>query len=221
MAIGDQADFVARIEALLPNGWFGDETPILDAVLNGIGWALAFVYSLYQYAALQTRIATATDGFLDLISYDFFGLNLPRNPQESDAAFRLRIQGQLFLQRVTRYGLIEALVLLTGRTPIVFEPARPEDTGAYNTNTLGYGLAGGYGSLVLPCQSFVIAYRPSNSGIPNIGGYGSPEGAYNTPSQAEWTSLSQVVGAVTDADIYATIDRAKAAGSTVWTQLSS
>jgi hypothetical protein len=221
MAVGDQNDMVCRIKALLPNGWFADKTPILNGVLNGIGWALAFVYGLISYAALQTRIATATDGFLDLISFDFFGTTLPRKPQESDTAFRTRIQAELFLERVTRPGMIKALQLLTGRTPVIFEPARPADTGAYNTNTMGYGVAGAYGSLQLRAQAFVIAYRPSGSGIPNIAGYGVSTGAYNTPSQAEYTSLTQIVGSVTDADIYSCIDSVKAAGTTIWTRLSN
>src|SRR5579885_1748109 len=101
---GDQQDIVSRIKAVLPNGWFRDSTPILDGVLNGIGWALAGIYSLAGYARLQTRLATATDGFLDLISLDYFGLGLPRRPQEMDAPFRARIQAQLFLERATRRG---------------------------------------------------------------------------------------------------------------------
>jgi hypothetical protein len=221
MSVGDQQDFVARIKALLPNGWFGDETPILDAVLNGIASALASVYSLITYAALQTRIATATDGFLDLISYDFFGNTLPRKPQESDMAFLSRIRAELFLERGTRSGLIRALQLLTGRTPKVFEPARPADTGAYNTNTMGYGVAGAYGSLQLNAQAFVVAYRSAGSGIPFIAGYGNPEGAYSTPSQTKYATLSEIVGAVTDSDIYAAIDSVKPAGVIVWTRLSN
>ena len=39
MATGDQSDFTARIKALLPNGWFRDATPVLDAILSGISTA--------------------------------------------------------------------------------------------------------------------------------------------------------------------------------------
>jgi hypothetical protein len=74
---GDQTDILGRIKALLPFRWFPDTTPVLDALLSGIAWSLALIYSLIQYAKNQTRIATASDGFLDLISYDFFGINLP------------------------------------------------------------------------------------------------------------------------------------------------
>jgi hypothetical protein len=221
MATGDQQDIVQRIKALLPNGWFRDSTPMLDAVLGGIAWGLASIYDLIGYARLQTRVSTATDGFLDLISFDFFGLGLPRNPQEADGAYRARILAHLFLERATRNGLVRALQLLTGRTPWVFEPARPADTGGYNTNSMGYCLAGGYGSLAVPFQAFVIAYRPTGQGIPNVAGYGSPEGAYSTPSQGEYANLSLIQGAVTDADIYALIDSVKPAGTIIWTRIES
>lgn len=221
MATGDTSDIRNRIKALLPNGWFGDATPILDAVLTGISSALASVYSLISYARLQTRILTATDGFLDLVSLDFFGTTLLRQSQESDSAFRSRILSEMFLERGTRHGLIRALQILTGRTPWVFEPANPADTGGYNTGALAYNTAGGYGSLLLPYQAFVIAYRPIGQGIPNVAGYGNPEGAYNTGSQIEYGSLSLIEGAVTDDSIYAAIDSVKPVGTTIWTAIQS
>src|SRR3978361_501866 len=96
---GDQSDILSRLKTLLPGGWFRDATPVLDGFLSGIAWALAQVYALAAYARLQTRILTATDGFLDLISFDFFGNTLPRRALESDAAFRTRIVAELFLEK--------------------------------------------------------------------------------------------------------------------------
>ncbi len=218
---GDQADFVTRLKGVLPGGWFRDSTPVLDGVLSGIAWALAVAYGLAAYARLQTRIATATDGFLDLMSFDFFGSALPRKSQEPDAAFRNRILAALLQERGTRRGLIRVLQLLTGRTPWVFEPARPADTGGYGTGSMGYGVAGGYGSLAHPFQAFVVAYRPIGQGIPNIAGYGSPSGGYGTSGQAMYANLSLVQGAVTDADIYAAIDSVALAGTINWTQIQS
>ena len=184
---------------MLPNGWFGSATPVLDAVLSGIAAALAGVYTLAAYARLQTRISTATDGFLDLISQDFFGGTLPRRMRESDAAFRARILAELLAEKGTRRGMIRALTALTGRAPIIFEPARPADTGGYNVGGCGYGVAGGYGSTRLPTQAFVIAYRPLGQGIPNLGGYGSsPWAGTASGGQLAYASLSQVQGAVTD-----------------------
>ena len=113
------------------------------------------------------------------------------------------------------------LVLLTGRAPLIFEPARPLDTGAYGSSICGYGVAGGYGSLAHNAQAFIVAYRPSSSGIPFVAGYGSPPGGYGTPSRAEWASLSMVTGFVTDSDLFAAVDSAKAAGTTMWTRLSN
>src|SRR5580658_3900532 len=111
MAAGDSNDCLTRIKSLLPYRWFPDSTPILDALLSGPAWALSFIYSLIQYAQSQTRIATATDGFLDLISYDFFGSNLPRNQQEFDASFRARILATLLRPKATRPAMISMLTV--------------------------------------------------------------------------------------------------------------
>src|SRR5690242_14267395 len=128
---GDANDMLARIKALLPTRWFNENSPVLNAVLSGLAYGLSLIYSLVTYAQLQTRIATATDAFLDLISFDFFGSSLPRRKQEADAPFRVRIIATLLRAKGTRPGMIAALETLTGRTPIIFEPARPADTGAY------------------------------------------------------------------------------------------
>jgi hypothetical protein len=84
-----------------------------------------------MYAKAQLRIATASDGFLDVISADFFGTTLPRKTNESDAAFRNRIIINLFRERATRKAVTQVLTTLTGRAPLIVEPSRPADTGAY------------------------------------------------------------------------------------------
>jgi hypothetical protein len=220
MSTGDSSDVLSRIKALLPAGWFRDPTPVLDAILTGPASALAQVYGLTAYARLQTRITTASDGFLDLISFDFFGTTLPRRPQEADAAFRNRILAQLLLEKGTRRGLTLALELLTGHAPWIFEPARPADTGAYNTGNLAYDAAGGYGSLQLPYQAFVVAYRPPGQGIPSVAGYGDPQGAYGA-GQAEYVTPAMLQGVVTDDAIYAAIASVKPEATVVWTRIEN
>lgn len=219
MATGDQADIIRRIKATLPN-WFTDETPILDALLAGFASVWSFIYSLYTYAALQTRIKTATDGWLDMIAADFFGTTVLRKSNQSDASFLNAIIVNLFRERATRAAIIKVLVDLTGRQPIIYEPQRPADTGAYRTPNSGYGVAGAYGSTLLPAQAFVRAFRPANSGIPYVAGYGVSAGAYRTPSRAEYASITMVKDAVTDADIYAAIDSVKCEGTIVWTNIA-
>ena len=220
MSVGDSNDIFKRIKMLLPR-WFGDTTPLLDAVLQGFAYSGSFIYSLYLYAKLQTRIKTATDGWLDLISADYFGSNLPRRTSQTDTSYRARIIINLFRERATRNGITKVLVDLTGRAPTIFEPQRPADTGAYGGPTIGYGLAGGYGSLLITYQSFIKAFRPSSSGIPNVIGYGNSPGGYGVASRAEYASLSQIQGAVTDADILAAIDSVKPVGTIMWVQLNS
>lgn len=130
MATGDLNDFRSRIKATLPR-WFADLPPILDALLSGLAQAWVFVYSLYLYAQLQTRIKTATDGWLDLIAGDFFGTRILRRANQTDASFRAIIIANLFRERATRKALIQVLTDLTGRAPVLIEPQQPGDTGAY------------------------------------------------------------------------------------------
>lgn len=220
MATGDQQDILARLRATLPR-WFADENPIRDALLSGLAAAWAFIYSLYAYARLQTRLLTASDGWLDLIAGDFFGAKLPRKANQSDAGYRAQIIINLFRERGTRNAVVKVLRDITGRTPIVFEPQRPADTGAYGAPNSGYGVAGGYGSLLLPYQAFVTAYRPTGSGIPNVAGYGIASAGYGVGSQAAYASLDMIQGQVTDADIYAAVDSVRPVSTIVWARISS
>jgi hypothetical protein len=221
MATGDKADFLKRIKATLPP-WFADNTPILDALLLGLAQAWADIYTLYLYVQMQTRIRTAADGWLDLIAGDFFGTRIARRATQTDASFRATIIANLFRERTTRAALIQVLTDLTGRAPIVIEPQRPADTGAYGIPTTGYGVAGYYGSQLLPSQAFLIAFRPATSGIPNIAGYGNSPAAYGVASQGGmYGSLALIQGQVTDADIYAAIDSVKPVGTVIWTAIRS
>lgn len=220
MATGDQNDIFTRIKATLPR-WFGDATPVLDSVVNGAAAMVAHVYSLYAYAKLQTRILTATDSWLDLIAGDFLGDKLHRRANESDAQYRARIQINLFREKGTRIGLNRLMTDITGRAPLIVEPQRPADTGAYGVPNSGYAVAGGYGSLLLPAQCFVTIYRPAQSGIPDVAGYGIATAGYGVASQAVYSSISQIIGAVTDADLYAAADAVKPAGTIVWANISN
>ncbi|MCO4875785.1 hypothetical protein VOI32_15590 [Paraburkholderia caribensis] len=219
MSTGDQRDMLGRMQALLPSGWFGDAPPVLTALLNGFAAILANVYTVLMYAKAQLRIATATDGVLDLISADFFGPNLPRKTSESDTAFRNRITINLFRERATRKAVVDVLTMLTGRAPLIIEPSRPDDTGGYGI-ACGYGVAGAYGSLLLPYQAFITAYRPIGTGIPYVAGYGSSPSGYSIASRGEYASLSMVQESVSDADIYSAIDSVMPAGTIAWTRIN-
>lgn len=219
MATGDQQDILQRLKSTLPP-WFGDDSPLVDGILNGLAWAGSFGYSLVQAAKLQTRIKTATDAFLDLIAGDFFGTALLRRFGETDINYRARILVNLFRERGTRRAISRVLEDITGRTPIVFEPQRPLDTGAYGA-MMGYGLAGGYGSMLLPFQCFVTAYRQAGSGVPSVMGYGVTYGGYGVPSQIEYANLSMMEGVIPDAEIYAAIDAVKPAATIIWTRISN
>jgi hypothetical protein len=225
---GDRNDMQTRLLAALPNGWFADEAPILSALLGGLASAWAWAYSVLAYVRQQTRIATATDGWLDLIARDYGGPALGRQTGETDAAFSARIRRNLQALSGTRGALIVALTNLTGRAPAVFEPAYPPDTGGLGTSGLGWNTAGGWGNLQLPYQCFVTAYRPAGGGIANSGGWSSLT-ATATPNLAlggwstaalQYGSASLVEGQITDAQILATVANCMPAATIAWTALS-
>lgn len=239
MPTGDMNDMAARIRAVLPTSWFptsapgaASSTPVLDAVLAGLGSAWAAIYRLLTFTKLQTRIATATGFFLDLIALDFFGITLVRRSGETDAAFQARIRSNIFAPRGTRAALARMVIDLTGRKPAIFEPANTQDTGGYGTGAqggggMGFSVAGGYGSLQLPFQCFVTAFRPNIRGIPLVAGYAdiaantfAGAGGYGAGA-IEYANLEMFSTQVTDAEIYADIAAVMPVATIAWTRISN
>jgi hypothetical protein len=211
---GDASNMASRMHAMLPEGWFGDVTPVLQSVLQAVGAGLSAFWMLLQSVITQTRIATATGSFLDQISQDFFGSGLPRYVDEVDDAFRTRITEALLRPRSTRAALREALYQMTGRLPRVFEPARTTDTGGYAIGGIGYGAGGGWGSLALPYQFFLTAYRPLVGGIPELAGYSGP-------GVPVYGSLAMEVSGIPDSVIEAAVPPLLPAATIAWMNISN
>ena len=203
---------LSRLRALMPKSWFPVNAPNLSASMQGPAWALSTVYANIAYAALQTRIKTATDGWLDIISGDFFGTALPRLANETDGAFQSRILSNLFVRGPTRASMSAVLTLITGREPAIFEPSNTTDSGGWDSS-LYWDISGGLGD-PLPYQSFVTAYRPVGGSIDlgewdarmywDIAGY---------LSDAQLTS-------VTDGSIIAAVESTRPLGTLVWMRIA-
>ena len=222
--IGDQSDILGRLRSVLPARWFPDGAPVLDALLGGLASGWSSVYQQLQYVRAQTRIATATDIWLDVVAQDYFGSRLTRRAGQVDPVFRATIQRELFRERGTRAAIVSVVQDLTGRPPQIFEPARPGDTGGYASSAgggggAGYGCAGGWGSLTLPFQCFVTAYRPISAGIAMISGWSSNGGAYGQGA-IEYASLTMVQAQVTDADIYNAVAGVLPVTTIGWTRIT-
>jgi hypothetical protein len=221
---GDQRDILFRLKQVLPLRWFPDDTPVLDTLLSGIARAWAWVYELLQYVRSQARIVTAEGTWLELIAADYFGSRIGRRVGENDDAYRLRIQLEVIRERGTRRAVVLSLVDQTGRLPIVFEPANTSDTGGYGhisgaAGGMAYGVAGGWGSLSLPFQFFVTAYRPAGIGIGTVSGWGCGGAGYGQGS-LEYASLVMMQGQVTDADICSAITDVLPVGVIAWTRIT-
>jgi hypothetical protein len=215
-----EVDYEAnRIFSLMPAGWFGDAPPFVSALIYGFAAINAFLFSLISYAKLQTRIKTATDGFLDLIALDFFGYTLVRKSGQTNDSFRNTIIANLFRERGTRKSITSVIKDITGTTPEIFEPSLPKDTGGYGLAVCGYGAAGRYGSLSLPYQSFVTVTKPKVATIPLVAGYRVPVGAYSTNSRIKYSSLSEMPSSASDADIYQAIESVRPSGTVIWVRI--
>lgn len=224
---GDLSDFVARLWAVLPKRWFAEQSPNLEALLTSIAAPWVWLYNLINYVIAQTRLATATDEWLDLIAIDYFGRKLIRKTNEADFSYRDRIQAALLREAATRSAVAAGLQGLTGTQPVVFEPANCMDTGSYGASAgaanipctgMAYGQAGGWGSLQLPLQFFVTATRPPTPGVGMIAGYGTANGGYGEGA-ISYVDLSLLPGHVTDADIQAVLCRLLPVNAVAWLRI--
>ena len=209
---GDLDDIIYRLRSVLPHRWFSETSPNLNAVLSSIATPWVWLYGLISYVISQTRLASATDDWLDLIAADYFGSGLIRKPGEGDASYRSRIQAALVREAATRSAVSEGLTDLIGRQPSIFEPANCMDTGCYGASGLSspipgtgmaYGQAGGWGSLDLPFQFFITCERSPTPGVGLLAGYSTLNGGYGQ-GQISYIDLALLPGHVTDTDIRTT-----------------
>lgn len=223
-SVGSHDDIYNRIVYQQLPPWFGNIHPDLDAVLEAFINTLLFNYSQYEYVALQQRLQNLTENNLDLFSQDYFGGLLPRRTDESDDNFRNRISANLLQEKATRFGMQNALFILTGIEPKLYEPWNPLDNACYNVPSLGgYSTFGSYGSGSYPYQGFIDVYVNAFEGMANYGGYNSNVLAYNTldPQAFNWyggDSLNTDI--VSDADIYQTINLTKPEGTVSWVRIN-
>ena len=224
---GDLNDIVSRLSVVLPKRWFAEQSPNLRALLSSIATPWVWLYDLLAYVGLQTRLATATDDWLELIAADYFGPALPRKPNEPDNFYRIRVQRALLREAATRAAVSAGLTNLTGSPPVIFEPMNCMDTGSYGNianigvmpNTgMAYGITGGWGSLQLPLQFFVAAIRAPTNGAGGLAGYGSASGGYGEGAIG-YLDLALLPGYVTDADIQSTLSGLLPVNSVGWLRI--
>ncbi len=211
-------DILARLRSLLPP-WFPSATPVLDAVLSGAATAFAWIYGRIAYVAAQARLGTATGPFLDMLSVDWFGFGtFPRLSGESDDFYRARIELELFRERSTRKGIERGLTNLTGFEPKIFEPWNAQDTGGFGVTWALNEASSKIGSDALPYNVFIDAVEPPGAGIPNLAGLNDAQGGLGAGEFA-MADLGKITGAVTNADIYRTVNSCRAAGVTAWVSI--
>jgi hypothetical protein len=221
--IGDDEDMLGRIKSVLPGRWFGDSTPVLDTILAGPAWLWSSCHTSISFAKLQLRLTTASEAWLEALSFGYFGTRVQRRAKESDDSFRSRLLKELLRERGTRAAVVTALTDLTTRVPVIFEPVHTGDTGGWGSSSglrasgLCYGSAGGWGNLCHPFQVFVTAFRPVANGGPVGVGWG--HGGYNFGYSA-YTDLEAIRGRVTDRDICRAVSDVLPVGTTAWVRIT-
>lgn len=217
---GDQDDLYARLKRLAPP-WFGreDDSPVLTALLQGAAWALSFAYALFAFAKLQTRIATATGGWLDLASGDFFGEQLRRFGGELDPIYSRRIRLEVLRDRNDRNGVDRAVFDLTGGHPLVFEAFRPADCGGLGDPSFAWGVTGRYGSSQAAFQVLITAAPPRGYGVPDRPGWDDPAAGVEF-SFSLASDLDVVANGPTQADVLAALERVRSAGVTYFVRFA-
>ncbi len=242
MAVGDFDDIYNRLIKNIPD-WFGTDHPNLDALLQAFVSVFYFHYNdQYLYALLQQRIQTATDDNLDLISQDYLGLYLPRRPNENDDTYRQRILATVVQEKGTRNGMSNALRILTGYTPLIYEGWNADDcmcygdgadplentviTGGYSyfdddgiQQTFGDMAYGDMSSDFFPYQFEIVVYLDSNQGLGDFPGYdpiGIPyDPVYYFGYDEDWYygDESMVTTIITDSMIRQVIELTKTLGT--------
>jgi hypothetical protein len=221
---GSSEDMIRRQASILPP-WFGPPgttPPILGIPMAMAADVAAWAYEFIMYVRQQSRIKTATGGWLDMIAWDFFGSRLRRRLGQTDESFRRRILIEMFRPRNTRPAMIAVLKDLTGHAPRIFEPARPQDTGGIGTGGgMGIGVSGSIGSVGQPGEVFIDVYRTPEAGIAYAAGIGIPVGGIGVASRLTIADLAQVRGVLTDDDIRAAVVATRAEGVRVWMRILS
>lgn len=230
-------NFLQRFRNYLPP-WFGDEGnhPVIDAVLIMATDVALSAFEVIRFADFQVRLRTASGGWLDLWSFDFFRGRVPRFQKEVDASFRARIEREIFRDKNTRQALYDAMLDLTGHPPRLFEPQQPRDTGAYGGplmayNGVGYNTAqelvpvvgiGRYGEANAPHEGWIDVTLPDPVGIPRIGGYGVGPWGYGVAggsAHGMWLSSETPIDGVDENVINETLRRVKPEGVILWVRL--
>jgi hypothetical protein len=225
---GDLADIASRLRAVLPKRWFGEQSPNLTAILQSISTPWVWLYGIIVYVIAQTRLTTATDSWLDIISFDFFGIGIGRKPNESDSNFRMRIKARLLQEAATRSAISSGLAELLGSRPVIFEPANCADTGSYGGTASGsavpcsgmaYGILGGWGSVLLPLQFFITATRPATLGVGMLAGYGTANGGYGE-GVISYVDLALLPGHISDQDIESSLCSLLPVNTIAWLRIN-
>ena len=179
----------------------------VGALLQGFGNVGSYIYNLAVLAKAQMRLLTSVGLFIDLWSYDRLGLFIQRKTGETDAAWRARVAKEVVRIRVSRSGMYQTILDLTGFAPVIIEPWNTGDCGAWSrgvgssalptpsswvtgVNSSGNVVQGqyGWGTQTWTAVVLMIVKMPGVQGIPKLGGWSTGVGSGASPTIGSWTT---------------------------------
>lgn len=223
-----QIDLTRRLVNLFPRPWSDDASKqpggILFAIMDSVFGAQNYnILQAIQFIWASTRITTAYGSALDVISVDYFGTGLPRQPGESDTSFKARIFQALLQPRVTRANIQNAIYLQVGVEPTMTELWNPADASAYDEVSF-FDIDNPphnsckWGDDSLQYQGLISLEAPVYSVAGGQPMYGYDIGAaYDTGSEA-YFNLTPTTSSAFTQEVNNTIAAFKAEGTAIWTR---
>jgi hypothetical protein len=221
-----QTDFVRRLKGLFPPGWASTDALSPGGNLYNLLSVLAMLHSTVSTLLKATQesfyLTTALGSTLDVVIGDYFGSNLPRNPNETDDQYRVRAYNLLFTTTVTRPGFQKYMNALAP-TRLV-EPWAPADTGVWDGMYYDVDTAvtpGTYTDASLRYQGFAQVSISNKSAVP-LSPYTvwvdgtSPTYTYNNNLNFYYPIQATLIS---EAAVNAYVLAGKALGTQVWVKL--
>jgi len=158
------------------------------------------------------RLQTASGQNLDLFACDFFEGILERTEGTPDSVFRNLIQATLIEPEATRSAMENALYIITGYYPVIWEPFQVQNGWFWNAQSF-YNTASYWGGGLSDPYNFWIEVFVKS---PQVSGSFFYNGANtfwngNLTTQSFWSSNENEI--LTYNQILAVIDRVKVGGT--------
>ena len=202
-------DFVKALSSYLPTNWVSpaefERGTLTRAVFEGLGGNDLHTYDVVRAAGQQLTLLTAEGTQVDDIVRDYFGNNLPRYANESDASYVARVVNRMFRPTGTRTAVLEGVKQAIGTDALLLENQRAATAGPWRAD---YDMSPAIGQLAYDTAG---VYDPQTAAGQFAGAYQCLMTVYQPePTSAKFLTRLQIMALITEL---------KPLGTTVWVRL--